>query len=197
MFVLLVCLGLFLSQGNALTVQQASLTYHNDARRAEAKAENAANIYELVWDNDLATGAQAWADKCNFEHQHIHGEGENLYYRAPRHHPDSDYIKLAVDDWMSEKSYNTDGSFDCCYHGQHDCCHYTQVVAARTMKVGCAVGHCDVMKRAGHVISHNAAFVVCDYSPISVPARIWNLPAPGSQVQRASPACSDNTNDET
>ena len=45
---------------------------------------------------------------------------------------------------------------------------HTQVVSARTKTVACAVGHCDELTRGGHVISHHAAFVVCDYEPMWV-----------------------------
>ena len=80
-----------------------------------------------MWDADLARGAQAWADKCDFDHQHIRNQGENLYYAAPKTHSDDYYIHRALRQWLSEKSHN-DGSFNCCYHNHYDCCHYTQVL---------------------------------------------------------------------
>jgi hypothetical protein len=59
-------------------------------------------------------------------HQHIAGEGENLYWAAPKNHPDDYYIGRALASWMREKTHNTNGTFNCCWH-DHSCCHYTQV----------------------------------------------------------------------
>jgi len=167
MRMLALLLGCWLAVNSCVgeTVRQATVDGHNDIRRQEAKGEHGSNLYELVWDSDLAHTAQTWANKCNFEHQHIHGQGENIYYAAPYHHDDAYYIHRALTSWMREKSQNSDGSFDCC-HSSYTCCHYTQIVASRTKKIGCAVAHCNELHRSGHVISHNAAYVVCDYSPM-------------------------------
>ena len=80
-----------------------------------------------MWDDTLAHGARAWANKCNFEHQHVHNQGENLYYAAPRTHSDDYYIQRALAKWTLEKTHNQGGNFDCCFHRDYDCCHYTQV----------------------------------------------------------------------
>jgi len=168
-------------QGLAATVEEATITGHNTYRRTEAKTENGSNIYELVWSADLAKGAQAWADKCVFEHQHIAGEGENLYWAAPHNHPDDYYIGRALTSWMREKHLN-DGTFDCCFHGG-GCCHYTQVVASRSKSVGCGVAACALLKDGtGAVTAHNAAYVVCDYAPMG------NLHTPTSHAAYASGA---------
>ncbi|KAL8581386.1 hypothetical protein ACOMHN_004271 [Nucella lapillus] len=164
-FVWLACVCALVSVTAALSVKQASLDGHNDYRRQEAKSDHASNLYEYEWDEALATNVSKWANLCNFEHQHIHRQGENIYYRSPASHPDDYYIQRALTSWMSEKSYNQDGTFDCCYH-HHKCCHYTQVLASKTRTIGCAVAHCAVLKRAGHTISHDAKYVVCEYSPI-------------------------------
>ncbi|KAK7483488.1 hypothetical protein BaRGS_00025287 [Batillaria attramentaria] len=162
---LLMLLGL---AADAATVEEAAVKAHNDARRADAKAAGATNLYELVWDPALAKDAQNWAEKCAFEHSHPAGEGQNLYYRSPRHHPDDYYINLAVQKWMAEKQDDTSGHFDCCASGSnhHSCCHYTQVVSARSRKVGCHVAHCDHLTRDGNTITTNSpAYVVCNYEP--------------------------------
>jgi len=149
------------------TVQQATISGHNAARRQEAKAEHATNIYELIWDSTLATNAQQWAAKCVEQHQaFISQRGENLYYAYPKSHPDAYYVHEAITWWMKEKSLNSDGSFDCCFNNHFTCCHYSQVVSARTRRVGCAVHWCPQLHDAGgHVHHTNAAFVVCEYSP--------------------------------
>lgn len=170
-------LALMAGQGLAATVEEATITGHNTIRRTEAKTESASNLYELVWDLQLARGAQAWAEKCEFNHQHISGEGENLYYASPKTHPDDYYIERALASWMREKALNN-GSFDCCFHGG-GCCHYTQVVAARSRSVGCGVATCAELHQTGRVISHNAAYVVCDYSPMG------NLHTPTSHAAYA------------
>lgn len=164
---LLTVLALSLGQSLAATVQQATLSGHNAARRSEAKAHHASNIYELVWDANLAHNAQLWAAKCVEHHQGFtSSQGENLYYAYPKTQPDDHYVQEAITWWMREKSLNADGSFDCCFSGHFDCCHYTQVVSARTRHVGCAVHTCPELKDSNnHVIARNAAFVVCEYSP--------------------------------
>jgi len=152
----------------SVSVQQAAVDQHNQIRRTEAKANHATNLYELVWDADLARTATNWAKQCKFEHQDSHAFGENLYYTYPRRHADDYYVQRALRSWYTgEKTDNGDHSFDCCYHGHYSCCHYSQVVASRTRKVGCSVAHCDTISRDGHPISraHDVAFVVCDYSP--------------------------------
>jgi hypothetical protein len=54
------------------------LKTHNDQRRKVAMGQesqgagggqpNAANIFELKWNDELARIAQKWADQCNFSH---------------------------------------------------------------------------------------------------------------------------------
>ena len=46
---------------------------HNEIRREVAKGQKsgegeAANMRKLVWNNELETIAQRWADQCNYGH---------------------------------------------------------------------------------------------------------------------------------
>lgn len=151
--------------GGLASVKQTALDAHNNARRTEAKAERGADLYEYVWDDALAHTASTWAAKCDYNHQHIHGMGENLYYGSPIRHTDDYYMQHAVDRWMGEKRFNENGHFDCCFGSNHTCCHYTQVVSSRSRTIGCAVHHCNPLKDGSDVQSAHAAFVVCDYEP--------------------------------
>lgn len=87
----------------------------------------------LAWSNDLAAVAQAWADKCNFEHSGSN-YGENLYASAGSVPSPEE----AVGSWADEaKSYDYAGN-DC----SKACGHYTQVVWASSKKLGCGMTKC-------------------------------------------------------
>lgn len=105
-------------------------------------------ISDLVWDDDLATHAQAWAqslaDANKFEHSPGDtrpGEGENLWGAGPNDYP----FSFMIGGWGSEKRYFKNGIFtDVAVPGKswEDVGHYTQIIWRNTLKVGCggAVG---------------------------------------------------------
>ncbi|KAK7488479.1 hypothetical protein BaRGS_00020264 [Batillaria attramentaria] len=139
----------------AATVEDASIAAHNKARRAEATAEHATNMYELVWDAHLAKDAQSWADGCVEEHRNLHGYGENLYYQYPKNQPDA-----AV---LGHCSQLVDG------REETGRCFVSSVVSAGGVSAdqasGLCRGTCPELRKNGHVIAHNAAYVVCFYEP--------------------------------
>jgi len=99
-----------------------ALKAHND-ERAQHGAE------PLVWSDDLENAAQAWTDKCVFEHGggKALGAGENLAQGYSS-------ISASVAGWNAEsKDYNPE---------KPDYSHWTQVVWKDTTQLGCAVTEC-------------------------------------------------------
>jgi pathogenesis-related protein 1 len=84
----------------------------------------------LTWDDELAASAQAWADRCVFEHS---GPGENLFANVG-----TPSAAAAVDEWYSEVA-----AYDFAAPGfSIGTGHFTQVVWRDTARVGCAVAAC-------------------------------------------------------
>ncbi|CAD5230363.1 unnamed protein product [Bursaphelenchus okinawaensis] len=167
--ILIVCLLGYQLEATKFTAeqQQAILKAHNDYRRTlakgQAKGQNggtfpaAANMNELVWDTDLETKADQWAQACNFEHPSNPGYGQNLAAASPFSSAD-DALKSAVDEWWGEgKNYPAGVAFT---FGSSTG-HFTQVAWAATSKVGCAVQNCT----NGQSLfgTSDWTFTVCDY----------------------------------
>ena len=125
----------------------AFVTAHNKWR-----AEVGVNE-KLAYSPELATSAQAWADKlkqgnqCKMKHSAADGYGENLYWASAlkwsdgRNELQKVTPKKVVDSWGSEISdYNY--AKNSCTAGKM-CGHYTQMVWRTTQKVGCAVAVCE------------------------------------------------------
>ncbi|KAJ7225808.1 CAP domain-containing protein, partial [Mycena pura] len=121
---------------------QAYLNAHNTIRAQHGAVD-------VKWDNDAATKAQEWADKCLNKHSGgtLGPLGENLaagtgVYTIPQ----------AVKDWTDEVSeYNPNSP---------QASHFTQVVWKATTLIGCAVQTCD-----GIFAGFGAAqYYVCEYS---------------------------------
>merc|ERR1712002_237552 len=129
---------------------------HNSLRRKVAKGQEsrgssgpqpgAANMNELVWDDEVAKIAQMWADQCTFNHtEHdmlLDGMycGQNLAM-AGGSRSKSSFLELRVQDWYDEvnyfpkegvKSWPVSGGSNGEAIG-----HYTQIVWGATTKLGC------------------------------------------------------------
>lgn len=141
------------------------LCAHNDERASVVPAA-AAPLPPLKWNTELAKVAQAWAEKCTWEHNANRGSeytaisgidayvGENLYVSsAPQVSP---YDAVAA--WAGEGA-DYDYAANTCAAGKM-CGHYTQVVWAETREVGCGMAVCESVAGLS-----NATLVVCDYAP--------------------------------
>merc|ERR1712203_797837 len=84
------CTGKTILRGMTDAGKVAILEKHNELRRRVAKGEEsgqpaAADMRELVWDDELEAIAQRWADQCTFEHDSVRTlldgtrVGQNLY----------------------------------------------------------------------------------------------------------------------
>ena len=112
------------------------LDTHNEVRSSALPAPSPA-LPQLVWADDLAESAQAYAELCNFAHDANLGFlGENLAVNAPAGFLDGREVVL---NWASEVSdYNYDAN-SC----NGVCGHYTQIVWRDTGEVGCGVATCN------------------------------------------------------
>ncbi|KEP51155.1 fruiting body protein Sc7, partial [Rhizoctonia solani 123E] len=127
------------------------LAPHNNER-----AEHGAK--PLLWNDGLASSAQAWADQCKFNANQLfnrssiqHSQsGQNLYVGTGNPTPAD-----AIGAWNSEsKDYNPENPQPS---------HWTQVVWKESTEVGCALKQCapGTIFNAKYV----ANYYVCHYSP--------------------------------
>eukprot|EP01127_Copromyxa_protea_P004450 TRINITY_DN14311_c0_g1_i1.p1 TRINITY_DN14311_c0_g1~~TRINITY_DN14311_c0_g1_i1.p1 ORF type:complete len:302 (-),score=63.99 TRINITY_DN14311_c0_g1_i1:30-935(-) len=121
--------------------------WHNEHRKLY-------DLNNLEWDENLATVAQAWADKCPEVHnsdaasdyEKLGGSGsvgENMAWAT------STDIEKIIDIWAAEKD-----SWTCATNGcsEDTCGHWTQIVWGATTRIGCGYKACSMN------------LVVCNYA---------------------------------
>jgi len=157
----------------------------------------AADMNQLTWDEDLALLAQRWADQCQYEHDPSGGRtipdkkmmpiGQNLAMRrAGGPMRNAEFPKM-VQWWYDEvKDFNasTVGAFDSnpsIHTGQIG--HYTQLVWAKTKKVGC--GAIQFQKRCGPRPCFQY-HLVCNYYPAGNYMKEPVYSAVGSETEAGS-----------
>ncbi|NXN33385.1 PI16 inhibitor, partial [Nycticryphes semicollaris] len=116
----------------------------------------AMDMLKMTWDTELEAFAQAYAEKCIWDHNKERGRrGENLFAMAPTLD-----LEFAVEDWNAEeKYYNLTTST--CVPGQM-CGHYTQVVWASTHQIGCGSKFCEKIEG---IETEDMYLLVCNYYP--------------------------------
>ncbi|NXS51699.1 PI16 inhibitor, partial [Brachypteracias leptosomus] len=116
----------------------------------------AMDMLKMSWDPELEAFAQAYAEKCIWDHNKERGRrGENLFAMAPTLD-----LEFAVEDWNAEeKFYNLTTST--CVPGQM-CGHYTQVVWASTHQIGCGASFCE---KIDGIETEDMYLLVCNYYP--------------------------------
>ncbi len=128
---------------------------HNAARAAASPAPNPP-LTPLTYDGTVAATAQAWANNCMFVHSH--GQyGENLFAGAGATYSPAD----VVGSWVGEDA-NYDYATNTCASGQV-CGHYTQVVWASSLRLGCGVANCTANSPFKGFT--NWQLWVCNYDP--------------------------------
>nr|KAF6507200.1 peptidase inhibitor 16 [Rousettus aegyptiacus] len=117
----------------------------------------AANMLQMRWDEELAAFAKAYAQECVWGHNKERGRrGENLFAITD----EGMDVPLAVEEWYLEREhYNL--STATCDPGQM-CGHYTQVVWAKTERIGCGAHFCEKLQG---VEETNIHLLVCNYEP--------------------------------
>lgn len=124
---------------------------HNEARASVNPAAKTP-LPPLVWSPQIASVAQAWADRCDFSHSNGN-YGENLFAGGGQY-----TAQAVVDTWVSEKKNFNYASNGC----TGVCGHYTQVVWAKSTQLGCGVATCTKNNPFG---GGNWTIWVCNYDP--------------------------------
>jgi len=162
-----------LDRGLSENEKRALVSAHNQLRARVASGSEsrgrpgrqppAADMMEMTWDDELATVAQRWADQCNFGHDSERrvsrfSVGQNVAIRKhSNRQPKGEENRKMVQAWYDEVdlfSRNGVGSF----RFESSTGHYTQVVWAKTHKVGCGV----TVFQDGRFFS---TYLVCNYGP--------------------------------
>ncbi len=138
---------------------QAWLDAHNAVRRSPQPPPSSP-LPALGWSDAAASVAAAWAANCVYLHNANRGQrGENIAANAP---PGHWQLGDAVAAWASEAP-DYDYASNTCVAGK-ECLHYTQLVWASTLRVGCARHTCTANSPFGSQ-APNWDFWVCDYEP--------------------------------
>ncbi|PKU35715.1 peptidase inhibitor hypothetical protein [Limosa lapponica baueri] len=134
--------------------KQIILDGHNKYRSQVSPP--AMDMLKMTWDTELEAFAQAYAEKCIWDHNKERGRrGENLFAMAPTLD-----LEFAVEDWNAEeKYYNL--TTTTCVPGQM-CGHYTQVVWASTHQIGCGSKFCEKIEG---IETEDMYLLVCNYYP--------------------------------
>lgn len=127
---------------------------HNSARASVSPAAQSP-IPPLTWSATIAKTAQSWADNCMFEHS-SGNYGENIYADTGQ-----GTAADVVADWVSEKEDYNYASNSCA----GVCGHYTQVVWAKSLNLGCAMKRCTSNSPFGNFGGGVWNFWVCNYDP--------------------------------
>jgi pathogenesis-related protein 1 len=130
----------------------AGITRQHNAERATIP------VPPLTWDPALAAAAQAYAERCIYQHSMAPNLGENLAADAP---PDSN-AAAAVALWVGEKADYNYAANTCTPNVQ--CGHYTQVVWRSSTRLGCGVAICETGSPFGARFPRWEIWV-CNYSP--------------------------------
>ncbi|BFZ19714.1 hypothetical protein BsWGS_22753 [Bradybaena similaris] len=142
--------------------EKAAILQRHNHLRTLPKAKN---MLKMAWDSELEKLAQNYADKCIFEHNKARhaikvfdSVGENLYAGTGTFEPAE-----VVQAWYDEvKDYNYATSK--CKTGAM-CGHYTQVVWANSLAVGCGVKYCERLQGAEQHGFSRGYNLVCNYGP--------------------------------
>uniref|UniRef100_A0A8C6VPR5 SCP domain-containing protein n=1 Tax=Naja naja TaxID=35670 RepID=A0A8C6VPR5_NAJNA len=108
----------------------------------------ASNMKRMSWDHDLAKTALGWA------HPNFTAVGENIWTGSIWYFN----VTSALTNWYDEVQYYNYATQRC----KDVCGHYTQMVWAKTYKVGCAVHFCPIVQGFGG----SNAFFNCNLSEI-------------------------------
>ena len=147
----------------AVAILDAHNNYRSDTALGKTESQPMAkDMTKLVWDSALASEAQVWANKCIFQHDNKISVGENIYAIASsRDDIDPiDGILRGLENFYEEHLDYNFSKGKCSTVGS--CGHYTQMVWAQTLSVGC--GHAECSDIFPPRLPYQM-FYVCRYSP--------------------------------
>ncbi|KAI4531249.1 hypothetical protein MG293_019107 [Ovis ammon polii] len=117
----------------------------------------ATNMLQMRWDEELAAFAKAYAQQCVWGHNKERGRrGENLFAITG----EGLDVPLAMEEWHHEREHYNLSAISCAA-GQM-CGHYTQVVWAKTERIGCGSHFCEKLQGVEETDIH---LLVCNYEP--------------------------------
>nr|CDS27339.1 GLIPR1 protein 1 [Hymenolepis microstoma] len=142
---------------------QKVLDKHNELRRNLAKGlvpeqPASAPMPDLVWDSDLATKAQAWANKCTFNHDLKPNRVTAKFKKVGQNIVASGSLERNLEMWINEH-VDYDYRTNTCA-ARKDCEHYTQMVWAGSTHLGCGKNMCRYK-------GSKVVYLVCNYGPAS------------------------------
>ena len=140
---------------------RARVALGEESRGLTGPQPPAADMMELIWDDELAAVAQRWAEQCNFGHDENRDVarfkvGQNVYETSRSRDQNLDItIREGIMGWYDEvKDFDQRGVDT--YVFSSGVGHYTQMVWSQTTRVGC--GH--VSYPSGPWIKK---LIVCNY----------------------------------
>ncbi|WP_438038673.1 CAP domain-containing protein [Sorangium sp. So ce128] len=143
-------------QGDDEPPRMVGMTAAHNAARAAVDPPAEQPLPPLSWSSELAAVAQAHVAKCVFRHS-ANGYGENLFATSSGASPTPEDV---VGSWISE-AVSYDLASNACSGAT--CGHYTQVVWADSLRLGCGIASC----ADGSPFEGGSAwqFWVCTYDP--------------------------------
>nr|QYF06693.1 pathogenesis-related protein 1g [Allium sativum]QYF06694.1 pathogenesis-related protein 1g [Allium sativum] len=136
----------------AITTAVQAQNSPQDYIDAHNQARAAVGVGPVSWDQNVTDYAQNYANERAEDCQLIHSSGpygENIFAGSGKAWSGLD----AVASWVSEQQYY-DYNSNTCANGQV-CGHYTQVVWANSVSIGCARVMCNT----------GGYFITCNYNP--------------------------------
>ncbi|CAL1261139.1 unnamed protein product [Larinioides sclopetarius] len=148
------------------------LKKHNEyrmkiARGKESRAggmPKASNMMEMVWDDELASIAQKWANQCKFKHDCPDCRKVERFFVGQNIYTISSTGEAKTKNWgsLTDTFYEEVKDFDKNnikpFKSSTDYGHFTQLAWATSWKIGCGLA---VYKESGQ----NKSLYVCNYGP--------------------------------
>lgn len=153
-------------------VLRAHVAEGNESRGDPGPQPPAANMHQLVWNEELAKVAQAWASQCPSGHDdeikrrllsRKYYTGQNINYHWGTYEKGSEW-EAAINNWYSEV-VDVDSAVAASFmpHATKKIGHYTQLVWGTTKEIGCGMVYYKTHRRG---IDYNYSIThVCNYGP--------------------------------
>lgn len=168
---------------------QEIMAAHNNYRQMVAMGKvpglpPAANMMELVWDNELAAVAQAHAKQCRFHHdcyscrrvsRFTAGQNMFLHYSSSLRLRPTNWASV-VKSWFDEYRLFNPDEIDS-FHTVQDSGHFTQLIWAKTTHVGCGKTRFKIKEEDWY-----RTLYTCNYGPMGnvIQSRVYEKGRPCS-----------------
>ncbi|XP_063875194.1 venom allergen 5-like [Scylla paramamosain] len=148
------------------------VAYGNESQGDPGPQPPAANMHQLVWNEELAEVAQAWASQCPSGHDEEkkrrllsrkYHTGQNINYYWGTDDNGSDWEK-AIKNWYNEVM-DVDAKIAAAFipHNTKKIGHYTQLIWGNTKEIGCGIVYY-ATERKGFYFPYSITYV-CNYGP--------------------------------